>query len=203
MYDLKQNKLQPQFVGCFGKMGYIHDAQCINHPTFESEVCFAYTGSGLVIIDVGDKSNVKVLSSLFYDAWGYVHQGWITEDLKYLIVDDEADNSNKGTVTFVIDVEMLERPALINIYHNEGQNFQDHNQYVMGNYTYQANYAGGLHVLRIVYENNQFNHLEEVANFDTSHFTGNSFNGKFLFVFIVCLIVFFLFVLTKITFKTD
>ena len=60
------------------------------------------------------------------------------------------------------DVSNLENPTLQNT-HMHGIQSIDHNQYVVGDLTYQANYASGLRILRI---NEALYSLTEVGYFD-------------------------------------
>lgn len=56
------------------------------------------------------------------------------------------------TKTYVWDVEDLENPILQNIYVHNFESV-DHNQYIIGEYTFQANYHAGFRILRIDQEN--------------------------------------------------
>merc|ERR1712071_19611 len=95
----------------------------------------------------------------------YTHQGWLTEDKKYFLMDDELISS--ATSTFIIDVSNLEAPFMSGRF---CQNFTSmaHNQYVVGNYSYQANYRAGLRILDIepFLEDAEANNLEEIGFFD-------------------------------------
>lgn len=94
------------------------------------------------------------------------HQGWLSEDHKYFIFGDEADESYEGfnTRTLVMDVQNLMSPFLA------GQHFgatkaTDHNLYVLGtDLIFVANYRAGLRVLRINDLSNA--KFEEVGYFD-------------------------------------
>ena len=171
----------PQFVGCFRKDGYVHDAQCVNYDgpdtDFDSrEICFCCNEDTVTIVDVTDKRNPSLISKLKYNKGiTYTHQGWLTEDKRFFILDDELDAG--PTQTYVIDVSSLSNPSLRSRF---CQNFAspDHNQYVKGNFTYQSNYRAGFRILDIeqVYEPD--GELEEVAFFDIFKMNNaNGFNG--------------------------
>merc|ERR1712241_418920 len=89
-----------------------------------------------------------MLSRLTYSGSRYTHQGWITDNHEWLLMNDELDESG-GTVssqtTYVIDVRNLENPSLTRW--ASGLNTIDHNLYIRGNYVYEANYKSGLRIL--------------------------------------------------------
>jgi choice-of-anchor B domain-containing protein len=188
--DIREPK-NPQFAGFhsdstvgLNSSGYVHDAQCVNYrgPDGDhqgAEICMNSSETHVVIADVTNKSNVPTISASSYDSSAdldsinssedikhYAHQGWLTEDHRYFLLDDELDESNGGnnTRTYIWDVQDLDNPGLIGIYEN-GLNSIDHNQFIKGGYVYQANYTSGLRILSL--ENIANGELEEVAYFDT------------------------------------
>ena len=77
---------------------------------------------------------------------------------------DEKENPDvTNTRTYLWDVSDLDAPALIGS-HDSTTTATDHNQYVKGSYTYQANYRAGLRILDITDIAN--GNLTEVAFFD-------------------------------------
>ena len=151
--------------------GYVHDTQCViyNGPDADysgQEVCFNSSETDFVIADVSDKAATETISASGYAGSEYAHQGWLTEDHRYFLLDDELDeNSNGGpTTTYIWDVQDLDDPELIGTYESELSTI-DHNQYVKGNFTYQANYTSGLRIFDLS-EIGSAN-LQEVAFFDT------------------------------------
>lgn len=145
--------LAPGFAGCYGADGYTHDAQCVTYtgPDAEHagrEICFNYNEDTLTIVDVSDKSAPVQLSRTGYAGSGYTHQGWLTEDEAYVLLDDEADEISFGhdTRTYVFDVRDLDDPQLV-ITHDAETKASDHNLYIAGDYAFQANYRAGLRIL--------------------------------------------------------
>ena len=175
----------PTFAGCFSADGYTHDAQCIVYdgPDTQytgSEICFASNEDTLTIVDVTNKSNPVQLSRVDYTQPGnshYAHQGWLTEDRNYFVFDDEFDEMGQGhnTRTYVWDVSDLDAPTLTGSWDAAGSSV-DHNQYIRGNFTYQANYARGLRILELTDLANAG--FTEVGFFDTyPESDGNNFDG--------------------------
>ena len=176
MLDLT-NPAEPQFAGCFSHegtgrsgTGYTHDAQIVvyNGPDTEyvgKEIAFSSNETALSIGDVTDKKNVRIISKFDNANFGYVHQGWLTEDHRYFFVNDELNeyrgNDNEQT-TVIFDLEDLDNPKILKIYRS-GLNTIDHNNYVKGNLLFQSNYSTGLRVLFI----DDVSNPVEVAHFDT------------------------------------
>lgn len=143
----------PQTAGCFSDDGYTHDDQCVIYhgPDTEhtgSEICFASNEDTLTVVDVTDKGAPVMLARATYSGVGYTHQGWLTEDHRFFLLDDELDEGNFGhnTRTRVWDVTDLESPEIIGT-HDAATPSRDHNQYVKGSYVYQSNYTAGLRIL--------------------------------------------------------
>ena len=161
MIDI-QNPLAPTFVGCFsdsstgrGGTGYTHDVQCVVYrgPDAEhqgKEICFGSNENALSIADVTDKREPVALAAPTYPTVAYTHQGWLTEDHRYFFLDDELDEFRNQifTRTLIWDLEDLDDPQLL-AEHTGTTGAIDHNQYVVGNYLFQSNYAAGLRILDI------------------------------------------------------
>lgn len=148
-----RDPLNPAFVSCFGGDGYTHDSQCVLYhgpdAAFQgSEICFNANEDTLTLVDVTDKQNpTQIVRKRYADA-GYTHQGWLTEDQQYFVVDDEYDEMlfAHTTFTYIWDVRDLDNPQLIGT-HRAQLRAIDHNQYIVGDRLYQANYRAGLRVL--------------------------------------------------------
>jgi len=162
MVDI-HNPLQPTFAGCFAdsttgrsSTGYTHDAQCVVYHGPDGkyrgrEICFNFSETAIGIADVTDKSSPKALSHQSYPNVGYSHQGWLTDDQKYIYADDELDELEglvNGTRTLIWDVSDLENPVLAGEYVSTNHAI-DHNLFVVGNSVYESNYLSGLRVLDI------------------------------------------------------
>lgn len=162
MLDLKTDPLNPIFKGCFQHLntgrrgtGYSHDAQCVVYHGPDTvyqgkEICFGFNETAVSIADVSDKANPQVISQGTYQSVAYCHQGWLTEDHKYLYVDDEFDETDlpTNTRTIIFDITDLDNPTAVN-YFVSNNTAIDHNQYIRGQYAFQANYTSGLHILDI------------------------------------------------------
>ena len=186
MIDIRE-PTRPTFLGCFqdtatgrSGTGYSHDAMCIDYrgPDTEHEgreICFGSNETALSIADVTDKQNPVKLSSATYPNVGYTHQAWITEDHRWLFMNDEGDEMTnqaavergaaepmQGTRTLIWDVSDLDDPVLAKEHYGETLTI-DHNLYIVGDLMYQSNYVSGLRVLDISDPENP----EEVGFLDT------------------------------------
>lgn len=173
----------PTEIGGYSNRGYTHDVQCINYDGPDSnyigkEICFCSNENHIAILDVTDKSSISLISTFYPDNAGYVHQAWLTEDSKYLLIDDEADEryTYMNTRTIILDVQSLENPVLKSYHYAETGGF-DHNQYVKDGLVYQANYAEGLRILDTS-NLDETGELTEVGYFDVDPLNVRGFSGS-------------------------
>jgi choice-of-anchor B domain-containing protein len=176
MVDI-QDPLNPTFAGCFDDDGYTHDVQCVIYSGpdtdyTDAEVCFASNEDTVTIVDVTDKSNPIEISQAVYPNDAYTHQGWLTEDHKYFIANDEIDEQTFGfnTRTLIFDVEDLDSPEFARAYLHPTAS-TDHNSYVKGRFAYQSNYTSGLRIVDLDRLLSTGGPVREIAFFDT--FTQN------------------------------
>ncbi|HET9332937.1 MAG TPA: choice-of-anchor B family protein [Gemmatimonadota bacterium] len=190
MIDIRDPK-NPQFAGCFSdpntgiqKTGYTHDAQCVLYKGPDEdyagrEICFGSNETALSIADVTDKANPVAISVAEYPNVAYTHQAWLTEDHRYLLMDDEGDELAglvDNTRTLIWDVSDLDDPIVLKEFLNPNSTAVDHNLYVRGDKVYQSNYVQGLRILDI----SDIENPEEVGFFDTVPYGDNSprFDGS-------------------------
>jgi uncharacterized repeat protein (TIGR01451 family) len=102
----------------------------------------------ITIVDVTNKSNPIQLSRTGYAGYGYTHQGWLTENQAYFLLDDELDelHNHTPTRTFIWNVSDLDAPVMIGL-HDAPTEAIDHNLYIRGHYVYEGNYRAGLRIL--------------------------------------------------------
>jgi len=146
----------PTIVGAWGQM-YVHDAQVVTYtsgPYAGREIAFCLSGfnggwsqTGLRIVDVTDKSNMFTISTVSWAGARYAHQGWLSEDRKYLYIDDELDegDSVNETTSRIFDVEDLANPTFVDTF-STGLPAIDHNQYTHNGMIFQSNYRSGLRI---------------------------------------------------------
>jgi choice-of-anchor B domain-containing protein len=160
----------PRTAGCFSLDGYTHETQCVLYAGPDAayrdrEVCFNSNEDTLTIVDVTDKHAMRQLARAGYGGSSYTHQGWLTEDQRFLLVNDEGDERAFGhpTRTWIWDVSDLDAPALVSRY--DGPNGAiDHNLYIRGHLVYESNYRSGLRIIDA--ENIAGGQLTEVGFFD-------------------------------------
>ena len=115
---------QPRLRGGFSDTSYIHDAQIITYKGedqnyFEKEILFGSNSDGgetnqLIILDVTEKTNPELISTISYSYGGYTHQGWIDENHRYFYLGDELDELKYGNKTRIItfDLKDLKNPKI-------------------------------------------------------------------------------------------
>lgn len=158
------NPIAPTISGFWNQAG-CHDMFVITYhtgPFAGREIAFMFgTGDHFYIIDVTDKSNMFTVSSVPQIPVGFGHQGWITEDRRFVIMGSER-NTGEPTTTFVTNVKDIEAPFFVNSY-TTGRCSTDHNMMIRGNLAYHADYSSGLQVFDITDPTN----AQHVAFFDT------------------------------------
>ena len=177
-----QTPSNPTYSGCYSQDGYTHDTQCVIYEGIDQqyvgrELCFSSNEDTVTVTDVTDKSNPITVSINGYQGAEYTHQGWLTEDHRYFLVNDELDELYAGvtTTTYIWDLQSLENPTLISRFDHGGENI-DHNMYVKDNYLYQSHYTAGLRIQDLTNISNGT--MDEVAYFDIHPYdNGTSFDG--------------------------
>lgn len=176
------NPLNPTFVAGFSGQGYSHDAQVVtyNGPDADYIGREIYIGSNedkVVILDVTDKENVIAISEVSYPNVAYTHQGWLTEDHRYFIANDELDETDVGfnTRTLLFNFTNLDNPTFSGTFTGDSS-ATDHNLYVKGNEVFLSNYTRGIRVADI--SDIAAGNLVDTGSFDTYPTNNNtSFNG--------------------------
>ena len=176
------NPLNPTAAGGYSGSGYTHDAQVVVYdgpdPDHQGrEIYFGSNENEVVIVDVTNKNNPQLISTINYGSVDYTHQSWLTEDQSFLLIGDELDENAFGfnTRTIIADVRDLDAPAYYFQYFGNIASI-DHNGYVKGNRYYLANYSGGMRVIDI--SNIAIQQMTEIGYFDTFPANDNvNFNG--------------------------
>lgn len=140
------------------------------------EICFNYNKDTLTIVDVTNKAVPVQLSRKGYTGAKFTHQGWLTDDRRHVLVDDEQDETGTSkTKTHIFNVQDLTNPTYVGA-HLGKTTAIDHNQYVKGNLVFQANFYAGLQVLRI--DNLDTASMTQIGSFDIYPSSDtNGFNG--------------------------
>lgn len=180
------NPLAPVLAGTFTSEGYIHENAVFlyNGPDTEhvgKRISFNFhinSNDRVTITDVSDKSDITlIVTTPIYQVRSLCHQGWLTEDHRFLLMNDEGDEQlgNYNTRTHIFNIENLEAPVYIG-WHSGPNASYDHNNYVHQGLLWQANYTSGMQVLDLA--NVASGTLTQVASFDNYPVNnGRSYNG--------------------------
>ncbi|WP_421869226.1 choice-of-anchor B family protein [Marinoscillum sp.] len=166
-----QDPKNPTFVSCFDADGYTHDAQCVIYEGTDTDyqgqsICFNSNEDTFTIVNVEDPSSPEMISRTGYENAQYSHQGWLTEDHRFFLMNDELDENEYGhnAKTLIWDIADLDTPVLIGSYVNNVTSI-DHNLYTHNNLVFESNYYSGLRVLST--DSIASGQLRERAFFDT------------------------------------
>ena len=145
VYDL-QNPTSPQLIYSYNNVGHVHDAFVRNDS--------AYLNCGNDGLRIFDFSNVNQLgdqplllgSLTSYPDAGYNHSGWLSDDGKTYIMQDE----NHGYDVKILDVSDVSNISVLSTF-NSGVNSQSmaHNGIIKGNNAYIPYYHDGIRVFDI------------------------------------------------------
>jgi hypothetical protein len=130
------------------------------------EILFGSNETHVAIVNVTDKGNPQTISTIAYSNVEYTHQGWLTEDHRYFLLGDEADEINLGfdTRTLIFDFNDLDNPQFHFAYTGPTA-ATDHNGYVNGDKFFLSNNAAGLRVIDVSDLANQ--NMTEEGSFDS------------------------------------
>lgn len=183
------NPLAPVLAGGFNEDGYIHEAQIVRYNGPDTEhndriIAFCYSGNNppaMTIVDVTDPLDMSILSTIAYPGGSYCHQGWLTEDSGFIILNDETDEYNglvNNTRTIILDVHDLDAPTYMGD-HLGTTEAVDHNLYVIGNLAFQSNYTAGLQIMDLTHIADTT--MSMIAYFDHYPATdATSFDGEWM-----------------------
>jgi choice-of-anchor B domain-containing protein len=159
MVDIRRPQ-SPKFAGCAlaevpaaPVNNYVHDSQCVNYRGPDRdyrgrEICFGSNEQAVLIYDVTDKADPKVISQTVYPQASYTHQGWLTESAKYFVFNDELDEITARSpgdlqTTYQVEVRDLDAPGIVVASPNNTAS-TDHNLYIKDEVIYESNYTSGL-----------------------------------------------------------
>lgn len=180
-------------AGCYDAEGYVHDAECVVYEGPDAayagrEVCLLFAEEEISIVDVTDAANPETINVIEYDFDAYTHQGWFSADFRYIIANDELDETDMAEVTATRTlVVAVEDDLAADITEDDVMYFMrdgsdgnprtvsiDHNNYATEEgLLFQSNYTSGLRVIDLAGldatddEGNPTPRWDEVAFFDT------------------------------------
>ena len=180
MVDIRDPE-NPRFAGCglaepptaLPLNNYVHDSQCVNYrgpdPDYQGrEICFGSNEQAVIIYDVTNKADTEVISQTLYPQASYTHQGWLTEDAKYFVFNDELDEITARApgdlqTTYQVNVDDLDNPGIVVASPNNTAS-TDHNLYIKNKVIYESNYTSGLRLFDA--DDVPTTDLQEVGFFD-------------------------------------
>jgi choice-of-anchor B domain-containing protein len=176
--------LNPTYAGGYENSGYTHDgfAWTYDGPDADHQgqeiviACNGRSGSDndiLVFVNVTDKTDCVLIGEYDYNGEatiGYFHQGWVTKNKRYFLMNDELDemalgNDQQpyGTRTHIFNITDLDNVTYEGFYEGSSPAI-DHNLYALDQFIYESNYRSGVRVLDAIRVAES--QLNEVAFFD-------------------------------------
>ncbi len=165
MFDLNTDPDNPQYIAQYNG-NYIHDGFVRGDTLWASEV---YQGK-LVIYDVSDKTNFIVLGQVTTPL-AFTHNSWPTSDNQFVFTTDELENSSLTAydVSATQNITELDR-----VQSTPGSNSVVHNVHLYNNdFAVTSYYSDGV----VIFDVSQPDNIIKVGTFDTSPFSGFTFNG--------------------------
>ncbi|MCC5824305.1 MAG: choice-of-anchor B family protein, partial [Planctomycetes bacterium] len=150
------NPTLPALNGGWTQM-YVHDAQVVVWDRGDlagrrlafcaAGFNFGFSETGLRIVDVTNPSSPQVISTVFYPGARYAHQVWLSEDRRYLYLNDELDvgDTSETTTTRIFNVDDPANAFYVGTF-TSGLPAVAHNLYTRDGLIFQANYRSGLRV---------------------------------------------------------
>ncbi len=183
-----QNPMMPVIAGGYDSNGYTHESLVVVYDGPDQDyagqtIAFCFNGNvelPFTIVNVTDPTDATTISTSTYPNKRYCHQGWLTSDGAYMVIDDELDEYYQlvdSTHTILWDMHNLDAPVYMG-FHIGGTSI-DHNQIIVGNLDFQSNYTAGLSILDVT--NIADTSLNRVAFFD--HYPVNDnrvFQGEWM-----------------------
>jgi len=174
------NPLAPTLAGAYSTDGYIHENNVITyagpdlaHVGKRISLNFHINANDrITFVDVTNPSDMSRIGfTQPYPGASLCHQGWVTEDHRFLLMNDEGDEggSNYNTRTHIFNIQDLEAPVYAGFFSGPNPSY-DHNLYIHKDLVWEANYSSGLHILDAANVANAS--LSLIARFDT--YTANN-----------------------------
>ena len=171
--------LNPAYAGSNAFGGYVHDAQSVTYSGPDAnftgkQITVGFNADRIVVYDVTDKTDIEVISQTSYDNVAYTHQGWFTEDMRFMLSNDEQDELffDINTRTIIWDMSDLSNPQVLS-YVDLGNPSIDHNLYIHKDMVYESNYTNGLRVLDLL--EIETGNLVDFGFFDVVPFSDGAF----------------------------
>ncbi|HIO72821.1 MAG TPA: choice-of-anchor B family protein, partial [Flavobacteriales bacterium] len=163
--DLNTNPTNPTHLGTFDQ-AYVHDGFVRGDTMWAALI----SNGTFAVIDVSDKSNPDNILATNASPTNFCHNTWMSDDNNYLFTTDELSGAWIGA----FDVSDLTNIQQVDVYRsNPGSGVIPHNAFVLGDFVLISYYTDGVVVLDVTNPGN----IVEVANYDTSPFSGDGFDG--------------------------
>ncbi len=154
--DLKNDPYNPNYVGKYDQLGYVHDGFAENDTLYAAHI----NAGILAIVDMADKSNPVVLGTVETPG-KFTHNAWLLDDHKHILTTDEKFPSfvTAYDVSDPEDIRELDRISTT----RTGTTSIGHNTHVLNDWAITSWYTDGVTIV----DAHRPENLVEVARYDT------------------------------------
>ena len=164
--DMKNDPMNPTYVGEYQTLGYIHDGYVENDTLYAGHIYAGY----VAVVDMTDKQNPNVLGTVETPNH-FPHNTWITSDHKTMLTTDETDYSYL-TAFDISDLSNIKELDRFQCTPNSGS--VPHNTHVLNDFAVTSWYTDGVSIVDVHKPDN----LVQVAWYDTyPQQAGPGYNG--------------------------
>jgi len=166
VHDLNADPYNPEYVGKFDQLGYIHDGYVDNDTLY---ACHINTGI-MSIVDMRDKANPILLGSVETPS-RYAHNSWLLSNRTTVLTTDERVPSflTAYDVSDPSDIRELDRFST-----NDGYGSIGHNTHILNDWAITSWYTDGLNIV----DAHRPENLVMVGQYDTwPSASGPAFDG--------------------------
>jgi choice-of-anchor B domain-containing protein len=144
IFDLHANPTTPQYVGQY-QPDYIHDSYVKNDTIFGAAI---YSGGGLYVADVTNKSNPTTYKFIPYNGSG-THHAWATVDSRFAFTTDEIGSTASSLKIWEYRNPGAGPPYTHAAEYRANPTDKIHNVHGRGNYAYISHYGAGARVVDV------------------------------------------------------
>lgn len=165
VHNLEPDPYNPQYVGQYQELGYVHDGYADNDTLYAAHI---YTGN-MAIVDMADKSAPQILGTVITPN-AFTHNVWLTSDHKTALTTDETSASflTAYDVSDPSDIKELDR-----IQPTPGSGSIVHNTHIINDFAVTSWYRDGITIV----DAHRPQNLIQVGWYDTWQGGGDGFDG--------------------------
>jgi choice-of-anchor B domain-containing protein len=144
IFSLKNDPTNPEYVGQY-EPEYIHDSYVRNDTMYAAAI---YSGGGLHVVDVHNKSNPQLIRKISYTGSG-THHAWASVGGRYALTTDEIGTTPSSLKVWDLQNLGSGPPYTPMASYRFSPTDLIHNVHGRGNYAYISHYTAGMRVVDV------------------------------------------------------